>query len=109
MKRISAEQDMHAKNIDHAGIALKAQLEDRRDVRSFWSGQLRWLFIFAILILIITGAICCMAIYKGDTESVFKMMTSVLTYGLSIAAGAGLDRIWINRKKTGISSNTNNS
>ncbi len=54
--------------------------------------------------MICLGFICSIAIFNGASESVFKMIGTVMTHFLSVGAGIGLDRVWINRKKTGISS-----
>ncbi len=35
MRRISAQQDIHSKDLEHAGRVIDAQLKDRQGVRSF--------------------------------------------------------------------------
>ena len=105
LKRISVEQTIHDKNLKHSEFVVNAQLQDREGIRQFWSVQCRWIFFFGLGLIFILGLICCIAIYKGDSENVFKMLTAVLTYGFSFVAGIGADRIWINRKKEEITNN----
>ena len=106
LKRISVEQAIHDKNLKHAEFVVNAQLQDREGIRQFWSVQCRWIFFFVYGLMFTIGLICCIAIYKGDSENVFKMLTAVLTYGLTFVAGIGADRIWTNRKKQEIVNNS---
>jgi hypothetical protein len=51
LRRISADVEMHKSNLAHAGKVLNAQVDDRQQVRIFWSNQLlRSCWIMGILV-----------------------------------------------------------
>lgn len=102
-RRISAEVDMHKSNLGHAGKVLEAQVEDRQQIRSFWSDQLlRFCWMFGA-VFVVLASICIVAIILGETVAVFDAIKTLGTHFMALLAGIGADRIWIHRKKAGIS------
>ena len=103
-RRITADLEVHEKNITHAGKVLEAQAQDRKEVRDFWSKQLQWVFIVLILLIFVSSLIAGYAIHKNQSKEVFDMITKIVSYAVTFLAGIGMDRAWINRKKPGLTS-----
>ena len=104
MGRIKADGEIHAANLSHAGKVLDAQANDRQQIRTFWDNQLGRLCWLVITLVVIGAVICSIAIFRGETEIVFKAVETIATHAFALAAGIGADRIWVHRKKAGISS-----
>ncbi len=108
-RRIAADIEVHSKNIEHAGKVLTVQAADRDQIRSFWSVQIgRFCWIVAVGMLV-TCVICGYAIANGETAAVFDAIKTLGTHLLALLGGAGVDRLWIHRRKTGISSPADSS
>lgn len=108
-RRIAADIEVHSKNLEHAGKVLTAQATDRDQIRSFWSVQIgRFCWIVAGIMLV-ACIICGYAIAKGQTAAVFDAVKTLGTHALALLGGVGADRLWIHRRKTGISNPTDNS
>lgn len=109
VRRIEAEQVAHAKNLDHAGKVLKAQVEDRKGVREFASDQVKRICIFLGLLVVLVAVVCGIAICMGESKVVFDALYKFCTYALTLLAGIGVDRVWINRKNGTLPSTTADS
>lgn len=103
LRRISAEVEMHKNNLAHAGKVLNAQVDDRQQIRTFWSSQLLRFCWFVGVFVLVLFTICTVAILRGEAEVVFDALKTLGTHFMALLAGVGADRVWIHRKKAGIS------
>lgn len=103
-QRISTEADLHKANLAHAETVLSAKATDRKETREFWRQNLSKVFWLIAILLIMVGVILITALFQGKANEVIDLIKSLGGYAIAAIAGAGLDRAWRNRKKTGISS-----
>ena len=108
-RRITADVEVHSKNLEHAGKVLNAQAVDRDQIRTFWSRQIGRLCWILAVGMIVSCIVCGYAIAKGETAAVFDAVKTLGTHLLALLGGAGADRLWIHRRKTGISNSADNS
>ena len=108
-ERIAADIQIHSKNIEHAGKVLTVQASDRAQIRDFWSKQIMRLVWIVLALLVAVAFIAVYAIQKGETAAVVDAFKTIATHVLALIGGIGADRMWINRKSTGISPATDNS
>ena len=104
--RLTVDSDMHRANLSHAGKVLDAQALDRRETRDFWKSNLQCVFWLILAVMIILAGVMGIALFQGKASEVIGLIKDLGGYVVAVIAGAGLDRAWIHRRKTGISSPT---
>ena len=103
MQRLATEAEMHKLNLMHAGRVLDAQALDRRETRNFWDGSLRYGFYLIGSMVLCIAAVMVISLFLGAVTQVIDLIKTLGSYAVAILAGAGADRAWIHRKRSGIS------